>query len=143
MTETLDKSKPIEGKVASIVNSRELSINIGRNDGVEIGMQFKVLAGEPIEIRDPDTDKLLGTLDKEKVRVRVSEVLDTFSVCKTFRTKIVGTTSSASFAYNMIVGRREIPETLKTNDSDYPEPLSEKDSYVKRGDRVLQILEDE
>ena len=37
------KNEPLRGKVARILNSRELVINIGEQEGVEIGMLFDVL----------------------------------------------------------------------------------------------------
>src|SRR5687768_10988114 len=81
---------PLEGKVAAIINERELVINIGANKGVRKGMKFKVLAGEVTEVRDPETDEVLGTIEQEKVQVRVIEVQNKLSVCRTFRTYTVG-----------------------------------------------------
>ena len=46
----------IEGKVAKVLNSRELIINKGTDDGVEIGMRFDV-QGSGLDILDPDSHK--------------------------------------------------------------------------------------
>jgi hypothetical protein len=43
----------------------------------------------------------------------------------------------------MVEQSREIVETLKAEDSSLPPPLSEEESYVKKGDRVIQLLNDD
>lgn len=137
----------IKGKVSGVLNERELTINIGSSHGVTEDMQFKILADKPIEVHDPDSNKVLGTLDREKVQVQATEVFEKFSICKTFRKTIVG---SDAFSSLQLIGaklssifppRREIPETLKAEDSAFPPPLSTEESYVKKGDRVVQIIE--
>ena len=141
------ENKKIEGNVAQILNTREIVINKGTTDGVKIGMVFKVLASESIKITDPISGRSLGLLDREKVHVKVSELRDKFSICRTFKTKIVGGGPLYDFI-NTTTGSLTQPpekviETLKADNSEFPSPLAEEDSYVKRGDRVIQIEEDE
>lgn len=139
-------NKPITGKVAGVLNERELTINIGSEKGVYEGMKFKVLTSSPIEVKDPDTKEILGTVDREKVQVKAVEIFKNYSICRTFHKTIIESSginmraimASAFLEYRP---RREIPETLKTKDSTLPPPLSEEDSYVKKGDRVIQIIE--
>ncbi len=140
--------KALEGIVASIINERELAINIGSSLGVKTGMKFKVLAEIPTEIHDPDTNELLGFFDRDKVRVEATEVQERFSICRTYRKKTI----RASSYYDMIdiFGQRtlsspprEVVETLKVEDASLPAPLSEDESYVKKGDRVVQLIDDE
>lgn len=69
------------GKVADILSDYELAINIGKNSGVKLGMQFAVLGDK--SITDPDTGKKLGTYKYDKVRIRVTQVEDNFSVAST------------------------------------------------------------
>jgi hypothetical protein len=137
------QNEPIRGKVSGVLNERELTINIGSKHGVHKGMKFKILADKPIEIRDPESNELLGSVDREKVQVQASEVYEKFSICKTFRQSIVGIGSWPSIKNwgEMFSSSREVPETLKANDSALPRPLSEEESYVKKGDRVVQIIE--
>ena len=132
----------IEGKVAGILNERELTINIGIKNGVFEGMKFSILAKEAIEIYDPETNEKLGMVDREKVRVIVAEVKERFSICKTFRT---WTQQGSPFADigRLMVAPSVKHETLKVNDSSFPPPLSEEESYVKIGDRVIQVKEDD
>lgn len=75
----------IAGKVAQILNERDLVINQGAENGVVEGMKFKVSEPE-VAITDPDTQALLGVLTREKIRVMVSEVYPRFAVAKTYET---------------------------------------------------------
>ena len=75
----------IEGKIAKILNTRELVLNRGSDDGVSVDMEFAVI--EPrLTIVDPDTQELLGDLEREKVRVRVFETHPKFSLARTYET---------------------------------------------------------
>ena len=144
MTNNIQKqSEPIKGKVSGVLNERELSINIGTKAGVRVGMKFRVLADKALEVHDPETDELLGTIDREKVQVQATEVFEKFSICKTFRKFNIGGAGMSSLSYmsSLFTPRREVYETLKAEDSTLPPPLSEKESYVKKGDRVMQAIE--
>jgi len=135
------KNDLIEGYVAKILNERELLINIGSIDGVEIGMKFKVLANSPIIVRDPKTNEEIGQLDREKVRVKCIEVHDKFSICATFKINKIKGFLSTSILFDDLMADKKVVETLRYNPSDKPEPLSEEDSYVKIGDRCVQLLD--
>ena len=145
---------PLEGRVAQILNARELVINIGAESGVTEGMKFAVMSRSPTEIRDPDTNAVLDTIDREKVRVRASEVRPKITICKTYvvRTIPAGSVYSGSLLESLtapikfmkdIQPPQKIVDTLRADEKDLPPPLSEQESYVKRGDRVIQISEDE
>ena len=75
----------IEGKIARILNTREIVLNRGSDDGVDLDMEFAVL--EPkLSIIDPDTHERLGELEREKLRVRVFETHRKFSLARTYET---------------------------------------------------------
>jgi hypothetical protein len=141
----MNESEQITGKVASIINERELTINIGESNGVKVGMIFKVLADKPLEVFDPESNELLGVIDREKVRVKVSEVYEKFSVCRTYVTHVIGgrgiwgSSSMAAIAAAYSSEPREVVETLKAKDKTLPPPLPEEESYVKRGDSVVSV----
>lgn len=145
MTENTQERELVQGKVAAILNARELVINRGEEAGVRTGMKFKVLADKPTEILDPDTGDVLDYIDREKVRVQAMDVKPKASICKTYRIRSKGY-SILSSTGDMI---RELntpstsPETLRIQDSSLPPPLDEADSYVKKGDRVLELRSDE
>jgi hypothetical protein len=130
----------IEGKVATILSERELTINIGSDRGVYQGMRFKVLSRDPLDIVDPETNEKLGVVDREKVRVMAEEVNNKFTICKTYR-KFPSAGSALDSAITIMGGLRIREETLKIEDSSLPQPLSEEESIVKIGDRVIQIEE--
>ena len=140
----LAKNEPLEGKVATILNERELVINIGAGDGVEPGMKFKVLSEYPTEVFDPKTSKRLDTIDREKVRVQAVEVRERISICGTYRTLHIAGGLFYDFPRmpNLYAPPREIPETLKIDDSSKLPPLPQEQSYVKIGDRVVQLGEE-
>lgn len=132
-------SQLIRGKVARILNSKEVALNVGASDGVEDGMQFDILAPELHDIRDPDTDEVIGSVNRPKVRVQVGMTEDRFCVAHTFRRRRVNIGGSgfgtALFEPPNWVTRSE---TLKTSEDTW-EDLSEQDSYVKTGDPVVQV----
>ncbi|GAI38185.1 unnamed protein product, partial [marine sediment metagenome] len=82
------EQKLLVGKVANILGDYELAINMGRNSGVKLGMEFAVLGKR--SITDPDTRKTLGTYKYDKVRVRVTQVEENFSVASTMPSLGIG-----------------------------------------------------
>lgn len=75
----------IEGRIAKVLNTRELVLNRGSDDGVLVNMEFAVV--EPrLSIIDPETEEPLGELEREKVRVRVVETHPKFSLARTYET---------------------------------------------------------
>lgn len=141
---------PIRGKVAKILNSREVALNIGSNDGVRTGMYFDVMDPKCQNITDPDTGTLLGSIEKTKVRVKVMQVQDRLSLVATHKTRRVnigGRGGRRGDGRGMPLGefaRALMPpawgnETLKAKNAPW-EDLDEKESFVKRGNPVVQAL---
>ena len=138
--------EPIRGKVARILTSRQLAFNIGREQGVTVGMKFDVLDPKGDDIHDPDTGDVLGSLYRPKVRVEIVHVEERLSVAQTFRhTEVnvggagLGTVSGLSRLFTppqWIVKY----ETLKTEEKTW-EDLDESQSYVKIGDPVVQVFD--
>lgn len=133
----------IEGKVAAILNARELVINKGSKDGVREGMKFGVLDVTGAEIKDPDSREVIGSVMRTKIKVKAVEVQARISVCRTYEKTgggggLFGGPSIADlFQYQPPRSR-----TLATEEALFP-PLTEAESYVKRGDPVRQIAEDD
>jgi len=143
------ETKRLEGKVAQILNERELVINIGTEIGVIEGMLFEVLADQPLTITDPDDDtKVLGIYDRPKVRVEAFEVQPHMSICQTYET--ITTPGNLSWQLRnamsfSAIGAKEVPPTvtaitLRSSDDQFPAPLPQSESYVKRGDRVREYV---
>jgi len=140
----MSSREPIRGKVARILNSRELALNIGAREGVKLGMLFDVLDVKGEDIRDPDSDEVLGSLRRPKVRVRVTRVEERLSVASTFRSKKVNVGGQGDVAFGNIHKLFESPnwvrryETLKTTEKTW-EDLNEEDSFVRTGDPVIEV----
>lgn len=131
-------TEPLEGKVATIINVREIGINIGGNDGVQEGTVFAVLAQTPLRVEDPDSGELLGQIDRHKVRVKATEVFDRFTICRTYETYETPGLFPALPSGLQFLPTRHV-RTLRIEDSQLPLPLPEEESYVKVGDRVRQV----
>ena len=140
---TIQLVKPIRGKVARVLNSREVAINIGSKDGVEVAMIFNILSPIGSDIKDPDTGELLGSVELPKASVKVTGVHERVSVATTYRTRKTNVGGSgSSFARALFEPPRweTRVETLKIAEASREE-LDEKDTYVKTGDPVVQDLE--
>ena len=83
-TNLKSKHTRIRGKVARILNSREIAINIGSNHGVQPGMFFDIMDQRHQDILDPDTGDILGSIERPKVRVKVVVVQDNLSLASTY-----------------------------------------------------------
>jgi hypothetical protein len=137
----------IRGKVARVLNSRELALNIGSQNGVRKGMIFDVIDPKGEDIVDPDTGGILGSLERPKVRVKVISVQDKLSVASTYkkeRVNIGGVGIGTSAISQLFIQPPEYVtqyETLKTEEKTW-EDISEEESYVKCGDPVVQVTTD-
>ena len=131
-------AEPIRGKVAKILNSREVALNIGSDAGVLRGMVFEIRSPREEVIEDPDSGDVLGEVNLPKTRVKVNRTSSKFSVAATYRSKRVDVGD---------VGTLQPPqwetryETLKLEGSFEigSEPLDSWDSYVKVGDPAIQV----
>lgn len=141
---TSTDSERIKGKVAAILSRRELILNIGSEDGVEIGMQFVILNSKGIDVTDPDSGEILGTVEVPKTVVKVVRVDGPhLSVARTFRT-LRGTPGIFGSSMASIAGTPSRPETLDiTPGSSLKAELSEEESFIKRGDIALATQGDE
>ena len=141
-------TEPIRGKVARVLNEREIAINIGAAHGVDVGMYFDVMDACE-DIRDPDTDEVLGSIERPRVRVKITYVQDKLAVASTYKSKqinIGGVSLYPGLGYGRIARALMPPnwvtkyESLKKS-GDTPDILDEDDSSVKTGDPVVQVLE--
>lgn len=149
-TEPVDTgpTSAIEGSVSAILNRRELVINRGSLNGVTAGMRFAVLNRHGFEVRDPESNKILGSIDVEKTVVEVVRVEERLAVARTFRRSrvnvgglAVGLEISKYFEPRKYVTKFETLEVDPTT-AGYVE-LDEEDSFIKVGDPVRQVIGDE
>lgn len=141
-------SGPIRGKVAQVLNSREVAINVGSDHGVSQGMYFDIVDPKGEDIRDPDSGEILGSLERPKVRVQVVTVQPKLSVASTYKKTKVNLGGEGGLALSQSISslsRQLMPpnwitryETFKTTEKTWDQ-LEEKESYVKVGDPVVQV----
>lgn len=136
--------EPVRGKVARVLNEREVAINRGANDGVELGMRFNILNSETQEIKDPDTGETLGHLERAKIPVRVTSVYDRLAVATTFRFRRVnvGGKGLGIGGFNPPIWRNRY-ETVGENGAKSKDDGAEFSKPVAIGDPVVQIIEPE
>ena len=79
----------IRGKVASIITTRELVINVGQSHGVTENMRFDIFSRDEYEIKDPDTKEIIGHVNIPKVRVEVITVQEKLSIARTYKKRMV------------------------------------------------------
>ena len=142
--------EPIRGKVARVLNTREIAINVGTSQGVTLGMRFDVMDANEMDITDPDTGKVLGSLERPKVRVEIIHVQEDLSVAQTPETTVnLGGTGTLNLRDTLGPLARSLIlphwvtryETLKKTGKNTKEELDEEDSRVKIGDPIVQVLE--
>ena len=132
----------ITGQVARILTTRELVINRGSADGVQKRMIFEVLDPKGEDITDPDTGDTLGSIERPKIRVRVTDVEPRFCVARTYEYTAKNVGGYGSVFGNLLepMQFRRTYKTLKTSESTW-EDLDESQSFVKTGDPVREVLE--
>jgi hypothetical protein len=139
----------IEGKVAAILNDRELVINKGETSGVKSGMIFGVL--EEKEVQDPDTKEELGLIEIVKIRVKVVDVKPKMSICRTYETYHFNLGGSGqlrfmpSYPWGLVSGAATIglgyepPPNWVTKVKSINPKGGEEGSTVLNGDKIRQL----
>lgn len=132
------------GKVARVLNSREIAINVGSGSGVEVGMYFAIMDTKFEDITDPDTGKKLGSIKRPKVRVKVTQVKEKLSIASTYEKKEINVGGSGTmlgeFSRALMPPKWKVKyKTFKTEEKPW-EDIDEKESYVKVGDPVVQVI---
>ena len=134
----------IRGRVAAVLNAREVAFNVGASSDVEVGMRFLVLDKAGLVLRNPDNQDELGTIDVPKIQMEVIRVEDHYAVARTLsKRENVGGQGFGSDMMRLYGPSKWVTrhETLKKSDANY-EPLDESNAIVGVGDTVVQVIED-
>lgn len=133
----------VEATVAGVLNRRELVLNKGSSDGLEIGMRFAILNRKGVNVKDPSTGEALGSVDVVKAIVKIVRLEPRLAVGRTFRS--IKGTPGAFTSLNMpkLLGTPTTVETLSTQEATFKEELDESESYIKRGDPAVLTRGDE
>lgn len=139
----MTRDEPVRGKVAKVLSEREVALNRGVADGVELGMKFDILNPDFQEIRDPDTNEALGSIERPKSRVRVTLVYDRVAVAETFRIRKVNV-GGDGVGWGMFQPPKWEKRYETVVDSGAkPKGGAEFSAQVSVGDPVVQIIEAE
>ena len=123
--------KPIRGKVAQVLDSRQVVLNVGSSRDVSVDMIFKVINPRGEEIRDPDTNQVLGSVESPKLLIRVIEVQENLSVATISAANPTVTPSSLGPFTRSLMPPRWV---------DQYETLSTDTGGVNIGDPVVQVV---
>ncbi|WP_412161470.1 hypothetical protein [Curtobacterium flaccumfaciens] len=134
----------ITGRVAQIVSDREVVLNRGERHGVAPGMYFKIMDPSTIDIRDPETDEVIGSISRIKIVLEAVEVADSLTVARTFRSEEVNVGGTGALLGSIMSAPKYVRkvETLRRGE-DSPAPLSAKESVVAIGDPFERASADE
>lgn len=121
--------------VAKILSERALVLAAGWSNGVDKGDEFNIVTlGK--EIKDDHTGKSLGTYDRIKEKVEITEVYENFSVAKKLRRMSMLSPLISSGAFGASTVADELP-IKKTEIS--PLTLDEFDHNIHIGDVAVKI----
>ncbi len=130
-------------RVAEIFNDRELALTGGSANGLAVDDVLRIFDRSGKEIRDPDTNEVLGEIVRTKAVIRVYEVQDRFALARTFRTRKVnlgGTGGMAQFGKIFEAPQWETRvETLRRDPDRAVWGDAPKDSIVAVGDLAEKI----
>ena len=137
-------TEPIRGRVARLLSSRKLALNVGGRDGVRVGMYFDILDQLYEDILDPETGENLGSIQHAKVRVQVDQVQDRLCSATTFdgtKVNVGGGGASLEAIARLFAAPHWVTKVQDfKNRPDGSEGINESESYVKVGDTAIQIV---
>lgn len=110
------ESKTKNIKVAKVINQFKVVINIGSDDGIEIGQRFLIYSISEDDIKDPETGESLGNLEIVKGTGVVTHVQDKMATVESDReSKAFRKTVRKPFmTFSQFAGEEEIIDPAKT-----------------------------
>lgn len=125
--------EPIEGNVARILTDRRLVINRGTDHGVEVGMRFAILSPVELDIPDPISGELIGTVPVARTIVKVISVQERMCTAQTFRTY------KSSGVFGNLTAPTERQEKIRTEAAQAEEELGVTASNIELRDRAVEV----
>ena len=134
----------IRGKVARVLNAQEIAMNIGTTHGVDVGMYFDVMEVREADIVDPDTEEVLGSIERPKVKVQITHAQEKLSIATILHAKesnidiLTTLTGMILPTFGTIAASLIVPTLLEASKRSLE---GRKTNSVNIGDPVLQVLE--
>jgi hypothetical protein len=129
----------LRGKVAKILNERDIALNIGSAQGVIKGMKFAIVGPTSQEIRDPETGEVLDVVDQLKALIQAKEVRERITICSTYKTPKLtpGGLFSTLYASNNLRTTQEVADSMEN--FTMLTLLVADENPINIGDRVKQV----
>lgn len=130
--------KKLNGKVARILNDREVVLSRGTRQGLTEGEYVGIFDPLTEGIKDPETGENLGGVRRFKVTLRVTQVSERLAIASTYKTTTVNV--GGSFSAGADVARLMSPPKYVTKvekltfDDESARPITFADSRVGVGD---------
>ncbi|QEA54585.1 hypothetical protein [Leuconostoc citreum] len=121
--------------VAKILNEKSIILAAGWHDGIDKGDEFNIVEiGK--EVKDDSTGEILGTYDRIKVKVEITEIYESFSIAQKLQRVSVLSPLVTTGAF----GNRTIAQELPVSNEDIdPVILNDFDKNVRLGDVAVKI----
>lgn len=87
----------VTGKVAKVLNDREVVLNKGRLEGIEEGDYIGIVDSQEFGIKDPENNNDLGDIVRFKVSLRVTQISDHLSIASTYKVSKVNVGGNFNF----------------------------------------------
>lgn len=116
-------------KVIEILNSKELIINYGSNQGAKKGKEIRIsIKGEPVI--DPETEVQIGTLDIIKGELEIYQTYPNFSICRSIQRR------DRNILGSPFIRSETFYNSLNVNSEDMTHRLPANVPPIKVGDKI-------
>jgi hypothetical protein len=127
-------ARELDAKVARVLSPTSIAINVGEDAGVDQGNT--VIVWRSVEVKDPDTGDVLGTVRLQNLRLDVYEVYPLFCLAR------VENTSFGSFA-GMFKPSKVIASRAQVLDQDHVTLAVGDEVTVMIDDTIFVTLEED
>lgn len=136
----------IIAKVAKILDDRTLIVNAGSEKGVKLGTKFLISSSLGSEIKDPDSQEILGEVAIPKVKVMVTRVDVKYCVAETYEYQTVneGGSMPNTITLTKIFEPPKLVKRYKTFEIEdsQKKAIDKEKSLVKIGDMAEELNEE-
>ncbi|WP_279096061.1 hypothetical protein [Lactobacillus taiwanensis] len=136
-----------EFRVAKIINDKSLIVTAGDKDGIKIGDQMEIVdKSSDIEVKDPETGEILGTLDATKGTVEVTKVFPHMSIVEPPKRTVPGLTAAATLNHgfsiqeslNRMMTEHVVQDSLNVDPEQITGSLPQSSKPIRVGDIVIK-----
>lgn len=136
-------SKEKTPQIIAILNNKQVIINVGKRDGVEVNDKFDIVDSQVKVLRDPDTHEILDRFHQFKQQISAIKVETKYSICSSIFDKKENAISTLSIRqYRPIINattiNRKVGKQLKVDQKEVNDITAKYNySVVHIGDRII------